>query len=270
MRWIIGDIHGMLAPLEMLLRAIDVADDEAELLFIGDYVNRGSESSQVVETLLSLPDARFIRGNHDDIFDLVINRQCFCLHPSAPNPIMAMRWFLEYGLDKTLISYGADPALIDVFVRQPSDQLINQLTAGVPQHHRNFFRQLPGAIDEGDFFMVHACWPVDEKSEFPGINARLKNQSHLRYTALWERFTDQDITRRKSWRRTGFFGHTPTTNYTSATRSNAQSPLPLSGPQIMLIDTGCVLSPAGRLTAYCVDTDTFIQATPQGRLVEED
>ncbi len=268
MRWIIGDIHGMLKPLETVLRSVEIADDEAELLFIGDYINRGPSSADVVETLIALPEARFIRGNHDDIFDLILNQQCFALHPSAPNPLMAMRWFLEHGLDKTMLSYGADPQLIDDYIQRPDDRLIGELTRTVPPHHRAFFRRLPSAIDERDFFMVHATWPTDAKAEWPGVSTRLADDNKLRHAALWQRFTNEDIGRRKPWRRTGFFGHTPVANYTAAARTGLA--LPLVGPQIVLLDTACALSTAGRLTAFCVETRTFIQADHFGNLVDDD
>lgn len=267
MRWIIGDIHGMLGPLETLLRAVDVADDEAELLFVGDYINRGAHSAEVVETLLALPDARFIRGNHDDIFDLILSGECYALHPTAPNPLMAMRWFLEHGLDKTLLSYGADPELIERYIERPDDRLIPQLTAGVPAEHRRFFRQLPPVIDEHDFFLVHATWPTDHKTELPGVSTRVKSDPSLRHAALWGRFTDEEIGRRKAWRRTGFFGHTPVANYAAARNG---PDLPLVGPQIVLLDTGCALSTSGRLTAFCVETRTFIQTDHFGGLIDED
>jgi serine/threonine protein phosphatase 1 len=267
MRWIIGDIHGMLSPLENLLRAIDVADDEAELLFLGDYVNRGPASADVVETLLALPEARFIRGNHDDVFDLVLNRECYCVHASAPNPLMAMRWFLEHGLDKTLLSYGADPELIERYIEKPNEKLIPELTAGVPENHRKFFRQLPPVIDEHDFFMAHATWPTDERTELPGLSTRVKSGSGLRHAALWGRFTDEEIGRRKAWRRTGFFGHTPVSNYVAAARTGME--LPLVGPQIVLLDTGCALSSSGRLTGFCVETRTYIQTDHFGKLVDD-
>lgn len=268
MRWIIGDIHGMLNPLHTLLRAVEFADDEAEFLFLGDYINRGPDSAMVVETLLAIPDARFIRGNHDDVFDLILNRDCFCPHSTAPNPLLAMKWFLEHGLDKTWLSYGADPEQIERFLERPEDKIMQDLVALVPQHHRRFFRHLPPAIDEQDFFMVHATWPTDEKTDGPGVAMRLKNHPKLRHPALWGRFRDEDIGKRKAWRRQGFFGHTPVHNYMASAQSGPD--LPLTGPQITLLDTGCALGPSGRLTAFCVETRTFIQTDHFGNLVEEE
>ena len=77
MRWVIGDIHGMIRPLEALLRAIRQHDDAAELLFVGDFVNRGPESKAVVELLMSLDNAKCVRGNHDDVFDQVMSGQSY-------------------------------------------------------------------------------------------------------------------------------------------------------------------------------------------------
>src|SRR3982751_2009409 len=108
MRWIIGDIHGMLRPLEALVAAIDKADAERQLLFVGDYVNRGPDSKGVIELLLTLKNAHFVRGNHDDIFDMVIHGTSYVNHPSAPDPVSAFCWFMEYGLADTFMSYGLD------------------------------------------------------------------------------------------------------------------------------------------------------------------
>ena len=44
MRWVVGDIHGMLRPLRALVDAVTQRDAAARLLFVGDYVNRGPDS----------------------------------------------------------------------------------------------------------------------------------------------------------------------------------------------------------------------------------
>ena len=58
MRWVIGDIHGMVKPLEALIRAVEQHDKERQLMFVGDYVNRGPHSKEVIDLLLSLKEAR--------------------------------------------------------------------------------------------------------------------------------------------------------------------------------------------------------------------
>ncbi|WP_279586697.1 transposase [Microbacterium sp. IO18] len=68
----ISDIHGHLAPLLAALDLVDLdGDPGAELILLGDYVDRGTSSCQVLATIRSL-QARHPRrvtallGNHDD------------------------------------------------------------------------------------------------------------------------------------------------------------------------------------------------------------
>src|SRR5689334_1861269 len=93
MRWVIGDIHGMVKPLEALIRAVEQHDKERQLMFVGDYVNRGPHSREVIDLLLSLSEAYFVRGNHDDVFDHVINNMSFCGKPGEEPRVLAFQWF---------------------------------------------------------------------------------------------------------------------------------------------------------------------------------
>ena len=92
MRWVVGDIHGMLRPLRSLVGHVTAKDPAAQFLFVGDYVNRGPDSRGVIDLLLSLQDegrAKFVRGNHDDIFDMVLSGQTYAYHPDARSPLAA-------------------------------------------------------------------------------------------------------------------------------------------------------------------------------------
>src|SRR3954463_7462079 len=126
MRWIIGDIHGMHRMLVGLLDAIRARDKDASLYFVGDYVNRGPESKQVVDLLLTLKDAKFARGNHDEIFDLVLNGTCYEPHPGLNAPLHAFLTFLQFGLDATLASYGIDSAAVEQAAKRPSPSAIQK------------------------------------------------------------------------------------------------------------------------------------------------
>jgi Calcineurin-like phosphoesterase. len=67
---VIGDIHGDLAKLREIIAA--AVAEVRELVFVGDYVNRGPNSAGVIEYLLELgsSDVRctFVAGNHDQAF----------------------------------------------------------------------------------------------------------------------------------------------------------------------------------------------------------
>ena len=67
----IGDIHGQRGMLEILFEKVPFQEDD-EIIFIGDYIDRGPDSRGVVETVLEFklthPKTTFLRGNHEDLF----------------------------------------------------------------------------------------------------------------------------------------------------------------------------------------------------------
>src|SRR5688572_13156772 len=109
----------MLTPLEALLEAIPRFDADARLFFVGDFVNRGPESKGVIERLLTLENAAFVRGNHDDVFDELLNGECYAENKGELKPSEAFQWFMQHGLAQTLTSYGADMAELLYLKRWP-------------------------------------------------------------------------------------------------------------------------------------------------------
>ena len=62
----IGDIQGCQDRLEVLLAQIDERTPSAELIFVGDLVNRGPQSLQTLRRIRALGDrAHAVLGNHD-------------------------------------------------------------------------------------------------------------------------------------------------------------------------------------------------------------
>lgn len=98
----IGDIHGRDDLLANLLGKIEADAKDfngtVKLVFIGDYIDRGNSSKQVVERLRhGLPsrfETVFLRGNHEQ-----------ALMDFMADPIAAAAW-LSWGGDTTLESYG--------------------------------------------------------------------------------------------------------------------------------------------------------------------
>ncbi|ETS00165.1 Metallo-dependent phosphatase [Trichoderma reesei RUT C-30] len=62
---IVGDIHGMDAALEALLRKVDFDPSRDHLIAAGDMINKGPDSPGVVSRLMRL-NASAVRGNHED------------------------------------------------------------------------------------------------------------------------------------------------------------------------------------------------------------
>ena len=272
MRWIVGDIHGMLKPLVALVSAVRTRDPEARFIFVGDYVNRGNQSRGVIDFLLKLGDANFIRGNHDDIFDLVINGECYAENAARGNRVAAFQWFMKYGLDATLLSYDIDFAELDVLTDRCRPEHLDAIGKQIPSAHREFIHNLPPVYEEPDLFVAHGKWDPDELAESPNLTTRLHKNFKIRHSLLWGRFTNDEILRTKAWVRTGFFGHTPVSYYDAAfrmPRPSAAEPqmVPVIGQKMVLVDTAAALGEDGRLTAYCADDKTFIQADHFGELV---
>jgi predicted phosphodiesterase len=263
MRWIIGDIHGMLRPLEALLAGIQQTDPDAQLYFVGDYVNRGLESKGVLDLVLKLKNARFIRGNHDDIFDQVLSGQSYAPNASNGNRHIAFKWFTEHGLVETFQSYNIHNSQITKAYQRP--EFLADLIAAIPKSHIDFIRNLPAVIEEDEFFVAHGKWDPNEFAESPSISQQLLTDPARRHQLLWGRFSDDELAAPKAWQRVGYFGHTPVDNYPALLGN--RDPVPLRGTKIVLLDTAAALLPNGRLTAFCHERQTCLQADRQGKLV---
>ncbi len=70
-RFVISDIHGCLKTLKKLIKKIDLQKDDA-VFFLGDYIDRGSDSSGVLDYIIDLKNKKYniftLRGNHEQDF----------------------------------------------------------------------------------------------------------------------------------------------------------------------------------------------------------
>jgi hypothetical protein len=101
----------------------------------------------------------------------------------------------------------------------------------------------------------------------PPLAEQISRNPTTRQSIIWGRYTEPEIYGPKVWKRTGLFGHTAVMNYTACMVSGRN--IPIRGPNMVLLDTGVALSPLGRLTAYCVETRTFLQVDREGNVVED-
>lgn len=67
-RFVIGDIHGRIEALKEVLRKSKFNYKEDELIILGDVVDGGVNTYEVVEELLKIKNRTFIIGNHDEWF----------------------------------------------------------------------------------------------------------------------------------------------------------------------------------------------------------
>lgn len=56
----IGDIHGCFEKLEQLFKIITLEEDD-EIIFLGDYIDRGPDSKEVIDFIINLKFKKKIR-----------------------------------------------------------------------------------------------------------------------------------------------------------------------------------------------------------------
>lgn len=151
-RIVIGDVHGHYDTLMTLLDAIAPSQDD-QVYFLGDLIDRGSQSSQVVE-FVKQSTYSCLLGNHEQMLLEILG------HGEIDGP--ALQAWLYSGGHSTINSYGED---------------------GVRQDHIEWMRTLPLYMDLGDTWLVHAgvhprlpiekqtaeqfCWIRDEFHRMP-------------------------------------------------------------------------------------------------------
>ncbi len=259
----------MLRSLAALLGEVRRIDPQPRFLFVGDFVNRGPDSKGVIELLLTLEKAKFVRGNHDDIFDQILNGKNYAQNSSNGDRFVAFQWFIQHGLDDTFMSYGVEAEALRECQEKPSSERIEKIVAMVPETHKQFVRNLPPIIEENDLFIAHAWWDPEESDSPNDLPRRIKDEVVARHRLLWGRYTEAEIFREKEWRRTGYFGHTPVYAYAASQTSGEVAMVPIAGDKMVLLDTGVALNQSGRLTAYCPDSHEFVQADHFGGIVEK-
>jgi serine/threonine protein phosphatase 1 len=170
----VGDIHGCLGHLEQLIPMLPIDREQDLLLFIGDYIDRGSYSREVVDYVIHLRDhfcpCVCLIGNHEQMFlDYLAGRE-------QPN-------FLYNGGAETLLSYGMGGG------RQVT-------TADLPPGHEAFFRSLSYLYETDDYIFVHA-----------GLKPGVPLDRQEPYDLIWIRF--EFIRSSFDFGKTVIFCHTP-------------------------------------------------------------
>src|ERR1700730_7797572 len=221
----IGDIHGRADPLAALLRQIDVdctlyPSSRPIVVFIGDYIDRGPASREVLDLLLGCERTReavFLKGNHETF-----------VHRFLSEPAVLDEWRLYGGLE-TLVSYGLKPS-INPDVREQA-KLAKELARTIPKRHLEFLESLNPAFSCGDFLFVHA-------GIRPGVPIRKQREEDL----LWIR--EEFLSCEQRFEKFVVHGHTPVP--TPDFRSNRIN-----------IDTGAFAT--GRLTCIVIESTSIVE-----------
>ncbi|MFL6849105.1 MAG: metallophosphoesterase [Sphingomicrobium sp.] len=167
--YVVGDVHGRLDLLDQLLDDIhrDIAHRppaKVLLVFLGDLIDRGPQSAQVVERLRAYrhPGVRpiFLLGNHEEVMLRILGGEAE--HVAG---------WLRFGGAQCLESYGADPRVI---AAAPDEVAVATIRAAIPAAHVEFLKGFIDTCRFGDYLFVHA-------GIRPGVALDRQRQSDLRW-----------------------------------------------------------------------------------------
>lgn len=167
--YVVGDIHGRLDLLEQLLEKIhdDMARRPARkvlLVFVGDLIDRGPSSAQVLERLRTYNhrsvETVFLLGNHEEVLLRILKGEA--------ELITKWRWF---GGTECLESYGVQTAKL---AELNDEEALDIVRKAIPQEHVEFLETFDDSCRFGDYLFVHA-------GIRPGVEIDQQRQSDLRW-----------------------------------------------------------------------------------------
>jgi len=226
---VVGDIHGCLNTL-MKLMVIIKPQPEDEFIFLGDYIDRGKFSFEVIDYLIDfkrhIPNTTFLMGNHEHMF----------IDYFRDNAIMyGKSCFGQNGGEKTILSYKQNGCV------ESYRPFSGWATFNMPDDHLEFFNNLEMIKITPKHIFVHA-----------GMNPKISLNMQKDDDLLWIR--DEFLSAKKEswWGKIVVHGHTPLQydDYAEIGRIN--------------VDYGCVYG--GSLAAYDVESGMWNRTT----LVSED
>ena len=198
----IGDIHGCCKSLKGLLEKKIRITKKDQIIFIGDYIDRGPDSKGVLDYLLALKEEGyklvFIRGNHEEMLIESFSSQTY------------FQPWMNNGGGATLKSFGIS-----------QDEYLAPGGNKIPEVYMDFLSSTTYYIELEKCFVVHAGFNFHDRRPFDDLDAM-----------IWSRNFDYDRGLAKG--KKVIHGHTPTTlESIRATLFDPESSL-------INIDAGCV------------------------------
>jgi serine/threonine protein phosphatase 1 len=178
----IGDIHGRLDLLEDLLAKIHAElqhrpAPKCLLVFVGDLIDRGPSSCQVIERLRTYgrPGIQpiFLLGNHEEVLLRILRGE--------PQLASFAKW-RRFGGSECLQSYGVD---LNELAHLTESEALAVVRSAIPRNHVEFLESFVDSCRFGDFLFVHA-------GIRPGIQLEQQTQADIRWIREPFLFDDTD------------------------------------------------------------------------------
>jgi serine/threonine protein phosphatase 1 len=171
--FVVGDIHGCFDKLYALMDKIPIDYARDQLIFIGDYIDRGPSSVDVVNYLVNFkelfPGTIFLKGNHEDMLQNYLD-----------------------GSDRFTYMLNGGQQTLDEYLNRSNDPE----AFPIPSEHLEFFNSLRLYYQTEDYIFVHA-----------GLREKVPLESQEQTDLLWIR--DEFIHSDFNFGKRVIFGHTP-------------------------------------------------------------
>jgi serine/threonine protein phosphatase 1 len=152
---VVPDIHGCAHTLQKLVHDLVMLEKSDHLYLLGDYIDRGPRSKEVIDFLFFLRREGYnihpLRGNHED---------------------MLVRAMVDKDALSMWLANGGSATLTSFNISEPS---------AIPHIYRNFFVALPYFISLQNHILVHAGLGFSGTDPFTDKEAMLWDRSHESY-----------------------------------------------------------------------------------------
>ena len=222
----IGDIHGCDSLLKKIHKKIlnksEKVNGKKILIYLGDYIDRGSEVKETIDTIINFRPKDFkcvfLRGNHDQMLMDFVNNKRDSLEI----------WLYNSG-GETLKSYCGSAFTEKLNNSSTQEQLIRKtLVKKLPPKHLKFFYDLQFCYIWKNYFFVHA-----------GIDPNRPLNNQRENDMIWTR-APKFLASDQPFEKIVVHGHTP--NKTVEEKSNRIN-----------LDTGAIYPELGKLSCMCLD-----------------
>lgn len=182
-KWVIPDIHGCVRTVKTLIENQIKPNKNDQLIFIGDYIDRGPDSKGVIDYIMSLQENDYnvvaLMGNHED----------YCVR--AYEEDKKHRGFLGFRsksrVQKEWEVHGGIQTMESFDATSPKD---------IPEKYINWMKSLPYFIEVDNFVIVHA-----------GLNFNVEDPFSDKRSMIWIR--DFKVDKEKINNKKVIHGHVP-------------------------------------------------------------
>lgn len=167
--FVIADVHGQLSSLNLILKRILPLRKQDQLIFLGDYIDRGPDSFGVVKRIIELKNLFneqiiLLKGNHEDLLFKSMDIIPCDIRFGQRSPYAV--WMSNGGVEcaqSYAKSIGLDPKQISSMPQHRIKEIINK------EHLSFLHKETKSYYETNDYIFVHAgidpIVPLEEQDE---------------------------------------------------------------------------------------------------------